>query len=60
MAKMQPTHTLYVLPDAGAKDGKWLQAGAAWLNRDGSINAILNQAVEKGTRVQLRKRKAKE
>ncbi len=59
MSDNAPTHTLYVLPARDAEDGKWTYAGGGWVNKDGSINLIVNKPVDKGQRLQIRKRRAK-
>jgi len=52
--KKQPTHTLYILPTTAAPDESWIAAGAGWINKDGSVNVVVNRELTAGTRVQLR------
>ncbi len=58
MSKKTPTHNVRLLPESDAQDQSWPFVGAAWQNRDGSFNIILNQELPKGARIQIRKRKA--
>lgn len=54
-----PTHTVRLLPASNAENTKtWPFVGAAWENRDGSFNIILNTQLPEGARVQIKKRKA--
>jgi len=56
--KNTPSHNVYVLPPRDG-DQKWILAGAGWQNRDGSVNLTLKTDVPRGTRLQLRVRKAR-
>ena len=56
MAKITPTHVLYLLPDS--PDAKCQAVGPGWVNCDGSINLVVNLTLQDGARVLLRKREA--
>ena len=53
-----PTHTLWLLPNQN-HDGEaiWTPVGAAWINKDSSINIVVNSNLDSDERVQLRARK---
>ena len=54
----RPTHTVRLLPSNAADNSEtWPFVGAAWENRDGSFNLVLDKALPSGARVQLKKRK---
>ena len=54
----RPTHTVRLLPAAGASsDAAWPFVGAAWENRDGSFNIVIDNDLPSGSRIQLKKRK---
>jgi len=55
--KKHPSHTLWRLPteEMDPKE-QWLAVGAAWSNRDGSLNVVVNKNLPEGARLQLRAR----
>ena len=50
--KSLPSHDLFVIPESG----RWIEVGAGWTNRDGSVSITLSQPVAKGARLQVRRR----
>ncbi len=58
-ASKTPTHTVRLLPAQNSQSKEtWPFVGAAWENRDGSFNIVLNTQLPEGARVQIKKRKA--
>lgn len=53
----KPSHFVYRVVDKGDdKDPFWLQIGAAFTNRDGSLSVIMD-AIPPDGRIQIRQRK---
>ena len=52
-----PTHTIQLV--SSIEGLRWPHVGAAWENKDGSVNLVLDVSLPKGARIQLRKRKPK-
>ncbi len=51
--KKLPSHSIWLIPD----NGRWIEVGAGWTNRDGSVNVTFTKDVAKGARLQLRQRR---
>lgn len=52
----KPTHNVRLIPSTPGET--WPFVGAAWENRDGSLSIILDEDLPKGSKVQIRRRKA--
>jgi hypothetical protein len=57
MSNRKPTHHLFI--PATEASTPWTYVGSAWDLGEGRYNIIVNRPLEKGTKVQLRRAKAK-
>jgi hypothetical protein len=49
----RPPYTVFTIVDTGGERSKWLECGIGFMNRDGSINLLLNALPVNG-RLQVR------